>query len=637
MKKIDFLKWRQLSKLLTLLIIGFTLLILPNIIQAQNNTLSQLVAEKRKKGADFEPVKLLAIDKQNARRTNVKQWVADETLLQIDPKALSTLRQNKPRSLTLTIPNNGEILELELVQQNVVTEDFVVKTKERGRVKVVDYDLGIHYRGIIKGQTQSMAAISIFDDRIIGGIFHGTKQYTLAPVDDREQGRNRQHIFYEEANLKIPNNISCHTDEMKANQVIEPKPNFSRTPAPNPDNCVNVYFECTHKMYLHKESSVDNTVDYVIGMYNQVISIYQQENINTKISEIVVWIEPEPYRTDNYSNTLADFRTEVGTAFNGDIAHLLTTGSHGYGGIAGVDALCKRYKAHAYSNIFQNYADWSTYSRTVFLVAHEIGHNLGSRHTHNCVWNGNNTAIDGCGPTEGYIDDDCEIAPLPTTAGTIMSYCYLIDNIGIDFSLGFGEQPGDLIRDRVYNAVCLDSCGDCPEDLNITQTYSTGKFSDVEASNQIRSISTIESGANVTFDAGLVIYLRPGFQAHVGSEFRGIIDGCGGSYKTGANIPRTALQAQITNSKPAISDLKCYPNPFSESTILNYTLNKDQKISLSIFNPNGQEVARLLENANQIAGSYEITFEGQNLPKGLYFYRFMDGEGNVVTGKMGKF
>jgi len=48
-----------------------------------------------------------------------------------------------------------------------------------------------------------------------------------------------------------------------------------------------------------------------------------------------------------------------------------------------------------------------------------------------------------------------------------MSYCHLSTGNGIDFNLGFGEQPGDLIRSRVYNANCLGPCEPC-EDEGVT-------------------------------------------------------------------------------------------------------------------------------------------------------------------------
>lgn len=90
-------------------------------------------------------------------------------------------------------------------------------------------------------------------------------------------------------------------------------------------------------------------------------------------------------------------------------------------------------------------------------MTHEMGHALGSPHTHACAWNGNNTAIDGCGPAAGY-GEGCN-GPIPSQGGTIMSYCHLIAGVGINFNLGFGPQPGQLIRTTVDSKSCLGT--DC--------------------------------------------------------------------------------------------------------------------------------------------------------------------------------
>ena len=84
-----------------------------------------------------------------------------------------------------------------------------------------------------------------------------------------------------------------------------------------------------------------------------------------------------------------------------------------------------------YAGINSSYADVPTYSWTVDVIAHELGHLFGSQHTHACVWNGNNTAIDGCYTTEGNCGN-----PGEPNKGTIMSYCHL--GPGKDLSLGFG-------------------------------------------------------------------------------------------------------------------------------------------------------------------------------------------------------
>lgn len=40
-----------------------------------------------------------------------------------------------------------------------------------------------------------------------------------------------------------------------------------------------------------------------------------------------------------------------------------------------------------------------------------------------------------------------------------MSYCHLL-SVGVNFTQGFGPIPGDLIRNKVYNAACLEPCVD---------------------------------------------------------------------------------------------------------------------------------------------------------------------------------
>src|SRR5204862_2346878 len=95
---------------------------------------------------------------------------------------------------------------------------------------------------------------------------------------------------------------------------------------------------------------------------------------------------------------------------------------------------------------------------TVEVVTHEQGHLMSSQHTHACAWNGNGTAIDGCGPAAGYpYEGSCSGAPIPSNGGTIMSYCHLL-NVGINFTLGFGPQPKNAILNVINNASCLTSC-----------------------------------------------------------------------------------------------------------------------------------------------------------------------------------
>ena len=88
---------------------------------------------------------------------------------------------------------------------------------------------------------------------------------------------------------------------------------------------------------------------------------------------------------------LTSFSGRMATAtFVGDYAHFLTTRSLG-GGIAYIPsnpcASSKQYKTGV-SAINNSYNDFPTYSWTVEVVTHELGHNLGSNHTQWCGWVG---------------------------------------------------------------------------------------------------------------------------------------------------------------------------------------------------------------------------------------------------------
>ena len=64
-----------------------------------------------------------------------------------------------------------------------------------------------------------------------------------------------------------------------------------------------------------------------------------------------------------------------------------------------------------------------------------------------------------------------------------------------------------------------------------------------------------------------------------------------------------------------------YPNPFNPSTQINYSLAKDSKVRIIIYNTLGQKVKELV-NKKESAGNHKIEFNANTLSSGLYFYRF---------------
>ena len=75
-----------------------------------------------------------------------------------------------------------------------------------------------------------------------------------------------------------------------------------------------------------------------------------------------------------------------------------------------------------------------------------------------------------------------------------------------------------------------------------------------------------------------------------------------------------------------------YPNPFNPTTNINYNLSSDGYVSLIVFNAAGQ-VVKVLQEGFQTKGSFKASFNGAELPSGIYFYQLKTDNG-LQTRKM---
>ncbi len=75
-----------------------------------------------------------------------------------------------------------------------------------------------------------------------------------------------------------------------------------------------------------------------------------------------------------------------------------------------------------------------------------------------------------------------------------------------------------------------------------------------------------------------------------------------------------------------------YPNPFNPSTKIEFAVGVKGDYTLSVFNINGELVAKLL-NGEFEPGKYSAQFSGNGYPSGVYFYR-LQGMGKTATAKM---
>lgn len=89
----------------------------------------------------------------------------------------------------------------------------------------------------------------------------------------------------------------------------------------------------------------------------------------------------------------------------------------------------------------------------------------------------------------------------------------------------------------------------------------------------------------------------------------------------------------ISQNVPDQSELfQNYPNPFNSSTIIKFSIDKTQFVNLKIFNIQGKLIQNFV-NESLKSGVYEINFNSQNLPSGIYFYQ-MKTDNSIFSKKM---
>ncbi len=383
----------------------------------------------------------------DTERTNkVPQEIKNYELLNFESNKIDAfLKQPAIDLIELNIPSSTRSeFKLELVEVEIFSADAYVTTLPDNETVKVNH--GKHFRGIVKGNSKSIVAISIFEGEVMGFISEpGQPNLVIGKLKDSDK-----HILYEDSDLKDQLGFTCDTAESDSEYTDEDLKGESDSRALS--DCVRIYLEVDYDIYQDKGSNVTNVTNFITGLFNQVATMYANEQINVVLSPLNIWTQPSPYNSTSSSGMLNAFLANTG-AFDGDLAQLLSYKASG--GIAYVDQLCSSNPDYSksFSSINSTYQNVPTYSWSVMVMTHEFGHLFGSSHTHACAWNGNNTAIDGCYTTEG----GCADPGIPSGGGTVMSYCHLT-SAGINLNLGFGPQPGNLIRNRVTNASCTQAC-----------------------------------------------------------------------------------------------------------------------------------------------------------------------------------
>jgi uncharacterized protein (DUF1501 family) len=153
--------------------------------------------------------------------------------------------------------------------------------------------------------------------------------------------------------------------------------------------------------------------------------------------------------------------------------------------------------------------------------------------------------------------------------------------------------------------------------------------------------SLLNGSGNLTFDS---MYDFRNVYATVLSEWLGVSDASiqnvltasnGTTYSTNSTWTKLGLfksQAGVSDSSemtPGLDLMENYPNPVTNLTMIEYVLPEAMAVELSIFNTNGVEVARIVDE-RQDMGIHTSSFKPGNLPSGSYIYRLTTPKGQIA-------
>lgn len=198
--------------------------------------------------------------------------------------------------------------------------------------------------------------------------------------------------------------------------------------------------DVSYSLYLAFGSNTANISNYVANLFSSMNTVYQRD-LNTRLSldNLVIWTSATPFASsDSMTHVLqyAEYcKTKRPNGYS-DLSHLLdrSPSSNSISGIATVGGICDSHGAYGLSQVTRNVGF------DLLVVAHEIGHNCGSEHTH-CF----SPPIDCCA-------DQCpDMCPeMASSLGTLMSYCQ-------DIELSLHPRCTSVMRSYLESLGCISA------------------------------------------------------------------------------------------------------------------------------------------------------------------------------------
>ncbi len=395
---------------------------------------------------------------------NKFQTNAEPQIAFIDQKVLGDIYIQNPTNISLPLNIDSKVLFLNLKESQLFSNNFTIELSSGEKIVPAK----IHcYRGTIENSKNGYATMVVGENFCSILISNENGNFEIT------KNIQNQYAFNKSA---IDLSTQCATEEDMASQIDT---HTNKTRASVAD-CLELYIEADNAAFIANGSSAPNTQAWITTIFNNVATLYNNYNVPIIISQVFVWNTIDPFASSTSLNAMrAAFITRLTTiGLSGKVGYLLSTRTIGGGISNGIGGFCNAINAYPgpcalSTSLLTSVSAYPTYSYTVQNVAHELGHVMGLRHSHACVWNGNNSQVDDCGNviaanSGNTPEGNCFNAGSPilpgAAGGTIMSNCNGLSGQNINFSVGFGPVIGDALFLNFVNASCFTgiNCGTIP-------------------------------------------------------------------------------------------------------------------------------------------------------------------------------
>ena len=146
----------------------------------------------------------------------------------------------------------------------------------------------------------------------------------------------------------------------------------------------------------------------------------------------------------------------------------------------------------------------------------------------------------------------------------------------------------------------LSSLAQSPQrSLHIQISYQGAGQHLEQAIETIEAVNTVGGSATVEYRAGRSVTLQPGFEAKAGSTFT------------------ARVQPVDANGEHSLQ-LAVFPNPFEQTTTIEYDLPADGIVNVWVTDAQGKTVGQLVQGENQPAGRHRIDWKAESAASGVY-------------------